>query len=79
LAQPIERAGIDLVFAAGPRMSALWEDLPPALRGGYAEDADSLVPMVTQALRAGDVILVKGSNGSRMARVVEALIGLAAR
>jgi UDP-N-acetylmuramoyl-tripeptide--D-alanyl-D-alanine ligase len=79
LAKPIEHAGIDLVFAAGPRMAALWEHLPSALRGGYAEDADSLVPMVTQALRAGDVILVKGSNGSRMARVVEALIGLAAR
>jgi UDP-N-acetylmuramoyl-tripeptide--D-alanyl-D-alanine ligase len=79
LAKPIERAGIDLVFAAGPRMAALWEHLPSALRGGYANDADSLVPMVTQALRAGDVILVKGSNGSRMARVVEALVGLAAR
>jgi UDP-N-acetylmuramoyl-tripeptide--D-alanyl-D-alanine ligase len=79
LAAPIAQAGVDLVFAAGPRMAALWEELPPGLRGGYAESADSLVPMVTQALRAGDVILVKGSNGSRMARVVEALLGLSAR
>ncbi|MGE0828977.1 MAG: UDP-N-acetylmuramoyl-tripeptide--D-alanyl-D-alanine ligase [Hyphomonadaceae bacterium] len=73
LAHGIERAGIDLVFAAGPRMAALWEALPASRRGGYAETAEALAPMIAQALGAGDVVLVKGSNGSRMARVVEAL------
>jgi UDP-N-acetylmuramoyl-tripeptide--D-alanyl-D-alanine ligase len=76
LADPIERAGVDLVFAAGPRMRALWEALPAARRGGYAEDAEKLAPMMLAAVRAGDVVLVKGSNASRMGRIVEALARL---
>ncbi|MBL8551153.1 MAG: UDP-N-acetylmuramoyl-tripeptide--D-alanyl-D-alanine ligase [Hyphomonadaceae bacterium] len=76
LAGPIDKAGIDLVFAAGPRMAALWEALPPSRRGGYAENSERLAPMIAAALRAGDVVLVKGSNGSRMGRVVETLAQL---
>jgi UDP-N-acetylmuramoyl-tripeptide--D-alanyl-D-alanine ligase len=73
LAAPLEQAGIDLVFAAGPRMAALMEALPASRRGGYAEDADALAPLIAGALRAGDIVLVKGSNGSRMNRVVATL------
>ncbi|HVZ99966.1 MAG TPA: UDP-N-acetylmuramoyl-tripeptide--D-alanyl-D-alanine ligase [Caulobacterales bacterium] len=73
LAEPLNKAGVDLVFSAGPRMAALMEALPPGRRGGYAESADALIPILTGALKAGDVVLVKGSNGSRMSRVVEAL------
>jgi UDP-N-acetylmuramoyl-tripeptide--D-alanyl-D-alanine ligase len=73
LAEPLDRAGVDLVFAAGPRMAALMEALPPSRRGGYAENADALIPVISGALRAGDIVLVKGSNGSKMNRVVSAL------
>lgn len=73
LAQPLEAAGIDLVFAAGPRMAALMEALPHARRGGYAETSEALIPVLAGSLRAGDIVLVKGSNGSKMGRVVEAL------
>jgi UDP-N-acetylmuramoyl-tripeptide--D-alanyl-D-alanine ligase len=76
LAAPIAAAGVDLVFTAGPRMAALHEALPPAQRGGYGENADAVIPMLLGAVRAGDVVLVKGSNGSRMMRVVEALAAL---
>ena len=78
LAEPIAQAGIDLVFAAGPRMAALIEALPPERAGGYAESADALIPLLAGSLRAGDIVLVKGSNGSRMSRVVAALIRLEA-
>jgi UDP-N-acetylmuramoyl-tripeptide--D-alanyl-D-alanine ligase len=76
LAQPLEQAGVDLVFAAGPRMSALMEALPASRRGGYAESADALSPVIASALRSGDIVLVKGSNGSKMSRVVAALAAL---
>jgi UDP-N-acetylmuramoyl-tripeptide--D-alanyl-D-alanine ligase len=73
LASPLQQAGVDLVFAAGPRMAALMEALPPALRGGYAETADALIPVIAGSLQAGDIVLVKGSNSSKMSRVVAAL------
>lgn len=76
LAAPLQQAGIDLVFAAGPRMAALMEALPQTMRGGYAETADALIPAIAGSLRAGDIVLVKGSNGSNMSRVVNALSGL---
>jgi UDP-N-acetylmuramoyl-tripeptide--D-alanyl-D-alanine ligase len=76
LAQPLEQAGVVLVFAAGPRMAALMETLPEGRRGGYADNADALIPVIAGSLRAGDIVLVKGSNGSRMSRVVSALAAL---
>jgi UDP-N-acetylmuramoyl-tripeptide--D-alanyl-D-alanine ligase len=76
LAQPLEQAGIDLVFGAGPRMAALMEALPASRRGGYAENADALIPIIAGSLRSGDIVLVKGSNGSKMSRVVSALMRL---
>ena len=76
LAEPLDKAGVDLVFAAGPLMSALMEALPQSRRGGYAENADALIPIIAGSLRAGDVVLVKGSNGSKMSRVVNALTRL---
>jgi UDP-N-acetylmuramoyl-tripeptide--D-alanyl-D-alanine ligase len=76
LAQPLDEAGVDLVFASGPRMAALMEALPASRRGGYAETSDALIPIIAPALRAGDIVLVKGSNGSKMSKVVAALSAL---
>lgn len=76
LAEDLELAGIDLVFCAGPRMRALWDRLPESRQGAYAEQAADLAPKVTQALAGGDMVMVKGSNGARMIRVVEAVKAL---
>ncbi|MGD9739175.1 MAG: UDP-N-acetylmuramoylalanyl-D-glutamyl-2,6-diaminopimelate--D-alanyl-D-alanine ligase [Bauldia sp.] len=73
LAEPLMEAGADLVFAAGPRMAALWEALPPDRRGVYAETAAELEAAVAEALGPGDVVMVKGSNGSRMGPLVDSL------
>ncbi len=73
LADPVRTAGIDLVFTCGPNMACLHQALPPAQRGAHAIDSAALLPAVVDALRPGDVLLVKGSLGSRMARIVEAL------
>jgi UDP-N-acetylmuramoyl-tripeptide--D-alanyl-D-alanine ligase len=73
LAVPIEAARVDLVFASGRDMKALWDALPSARRGAYAPTSGELVASVTSALRAGDTVLVKGSNGSKMSVIVDAL------
>jgi len=73
LARPIAANKVDLVFAAGARMRALWDALPAKQRGGYAETSAALAPRVTAALRPGDTVLVKGSNGARMSVILDAL------
>ncbi|MFA7262637.1 MAG: UDP-N-acetylmuramoyl-tripeptide--D-alanyl-D-alanine ligase [Caulobacter sp.] len=74
LAGPIEAANVDLVFCAGPMMKSLWDALPPTRRGGYAEAAADLAPRVASAAEPGDLVMVKGSNGSR-ASVIAAALG----
>jgi len=73
LAETIDSWGIDLVFTAGPLMAGLHAALPGAVRGGHAENSEVLAPVVKAALRAGDVVMVKGSAGSRMGLIVQTL------
>jgi UDP-N-acetylmuramoyl-tripeptide--D-alanyl-D-alanine ligase len=73
LAEAIDAAGVDLVFACGPNMARLLEVLPEHRRGAWAETSDGLMAPMLEAVAAGDVVMVKGSLGSRMAVVVEAL------
>ncbi|WP_118138316.1 UDP-N-acetylmuramoyl-tripeptide--D-alanyl-D-alanine ligase [Oceanicella sp. SM1341] len=64
---------ISKVHCAGPRMRALHLALPARLRGEWHEDSAALASRVPRLVDAGDVVMVKGSLGARMARVVEAL------
>ncbi|SDR61107.1 UDP-N-acetylmuramoyl-tripeptide--D-alanyl-D-alanine ligase [Rhizobiales bacterium GAS191] len=73
LATAIEQSGIDLVHASGPLMRHLYEALPSSRRGHYAASSAELEPAVVEEIRAGDVVAVKGSLGSRMGRIVQAL------
>jgi len=63
----------DLVFLCGPLMQALYDALPAEHRTAYAANSKDLAPIVAAAVKAGDTVLVKGSNGSRMTAVIEAL------
>ncbi|MFN3077846.1 MAG: Mur ligase family protein, partial [Alphaproteobacteria bacterium] len=65
--------GIDLVFTAGPNMAHLHQSLPAPLRGDHADRSEDLAPMVARAVRAGDVVMVKGSAGSRTGIIVRTL------
>ncbi len=66
-------AATDFFFLCGPQMRALWEVLPVSRRGAYSELSSGLNEGLLSLLRPGDVVLVKGSFGSRMSVVVEAL------
>ena len=73
LAEPIEKAGTDLVFLCGAQMHSLWDALPASRRGGYAATSTELAATLTAALKNGDTVLVKGSLGSKMAVIIDAL------
>ena len=64
---------IDVVHCVGPRMAALWQALPPRQRGEHAALASDLAARVHHLVDAGDVVLVKGSKGSKVSAVAEAL------
>ena len=64
---------IDLVYCCGPLMRNLWDALSTGKRGGYAGSAADLEAQVVAAIHAGDSIMIKGSLGSKMKTIVNAL------
>lgn len=79
LANPLLAAHVDTVYACGPHMRALFDRLPASLRGAWTETSVELAPVVTDAVKGGDVVMVKGSLGSRTGLIVEALAALDTR
>jgi UDP-N-acetylmuramoyl-tripeptide--D-alanyl-D-alanine ligase len=79
LAEPLAAASIDRVYCAGPLMKSLWDALPSTRRGGYAENAAELAPQIARAIEPGDLVMVKGSNGSKAGAVTAALKALDVR
>jgi UDP-N-acetylmuramoyl-tripeptide--D-alanyl-D-alanine ligase len=73
LAEAVDAAGIDVVFASGADMASLFEALPEKRRGAYAKTSDELAPALLSSVQPGDIVMVKGSLGSRMAPLVEGL------
>ncbi len=73
LADELAQADVDAVYLVGPLMKALWDALPPRLHGGYADKASEMEQIVVDAIAPGDVIMVKGSNASRMGPLVETI------
>ena len=76
LAEAIKAAHVDLVFLAGEQMKHLWDALPASRRGGWTADAAAIAPEVAQSIRPNDLVMVKGSNGSKAATIARALAAL---
>jgi UDP-N-acetylmuramoyl-tripeptide--D-alanyl-D-alanine ligase len=74
LADAVAASGAAQVFLCGPHMQALWRELAAGQKGVHKPDSAALADDVAAALRAGDVVAVKGSLGSKMKRVVDAIL-----
>ena len=61
------------IHCVGPRMKALHAALPRGQRGDWVETAQDLAPRIRTLVDAGDILLVKGSKGSKVSLVVDAL------
>ena len=74
LAPDVESGQVATVHTAGGAMTSLREALPSASRGAHAEAAGDLVNPLLADLRDGDVVLFKGSNGSKVGALLAALL-----
>ena len=74
LAGVVADSRVQLTFTAGKKMQLLHDSLPRALRGAHAGDAAALITPLCEALRPGDVVMVKGSHSSNMGNVVKGLL-----
>ncbi len=79
LARLPEIAAIDRIHCCGPLMRALHAALPRERRGVWEPDSAALAARARGLVDAGDVVMVKGSKGSRMGPVLEAIRSLGTR
>lgn len=73
LAEPIAAAAPDAVYLVGPAMAALEKLLEPGQVAGRAETVEGILPLVVHNLALGDMVMIKGSNGMRLSKLVRAL------
>ncbi len=66
-------SALGTIHCIGPRMRGLWKALPRAQRGEWAETAAEIAPRARFLVDAGDIVLVKGSKGSKVSVIVDVL------
>jgi UDP-N-acetylmuramoyl-tripeptide--D-alanyl-D-alanine ligase len=64
---------IDQLHCVGPRMKSLWQALSGDQQGLWVQSADEMAAKIHKLLDAGDVVLVKGSKGSKVSQTVDAI------
>lgn len=74
LADLVTAAKVDLALLAGPEMKALHDRLGDSLATEYRANVDELKPVLLEAVRPGDVVMIKSSKGIGFARLVDALL-----
>ena len=73
LADVLVENKIDRVYAVGENCGLLFNALPESMQGAKKQTSAELAAVIRPEIKAGDIILVKGSFGSKMAAVVEKL------
>jgi UDP-N-acetylmuramoyl-tripeptide--D-alanyl-D-alanine ligase len=69
---------VDRFHLVGPMMQEMYNALPADKRGVWVKTADELVDQIKNLLNAGDTVMVKGSNYTRVSRVVDAIKNISA-
>ena len=64
---------IDRVLCCGPMMRELYDLLPADKQAGWVRTSNELIALVLHEIGPGDAVMVKGSLGSRMAPIVDAI------
>ncbi|MDB5478637.1 MAG: UDP-N-acetylmuramoylalanyl-D-glutamyl-2,6-diaminopimelate--D-alanyl-D-alanine ligase [Alphaproteobacteria bacterium] len=75
LADGVKKSGAGIVLLSGPLMASLASALPKENTRHYADSA-ALAKEIPTLLGLGDIVLVKGSRGSKMKLVVDAIVQL---
>ena len=78
LAEALVAARVDRLYVAGALMRHLWDKAPDEVRASAAPDAKTLAAAVVASLHDGDIVMVKGSNASKVSEIVAALKASAA-
>lgn len=73
IAEDPSLSAVTRVHCVGPRMQALYKALPADRRGQWFETAEACAAQIHHLIEAGDVVLVKGSKGSKVSLVVDAM------
>ncbi len=73
LVDDIIAANIDMVFACGADMKNCYDALPLKKQGEYAQNSSQLVQSILNRINPYDVVMVKGSLGSKMLKIVNAI------
>lgn len=74
LAPALVAAHTDRLYVAGRLMEHLWHATPAERRARSAAAAGELIPAILSDLKDGDVVMVKGSNASKISDVVKAIL-----
>jgi UDP-N-acetylmuramoyl-tripeptide--D-alanyl-D-alanine ligase len=73
LKDAVLESGADVVFLVGPSMAALADALPSQGVAAHAQSVDDIAETVVDQLAPGDAIMIKGSNGMRLSKLVKTI------
>ncbi len=64
---------MDVIHLVGPLMKGLYAALPDENRGLWIETADVAATRIVDLLKPRDIVMVKGSKGSKVSKIVDAI------
>ncbi len=73
LVEPLVAGRVDYAILVGAEMAPLADALGGVIPFVHVADTAAAIPLIQSEMRAGDAILVKGSNGVGLSRLVAAL------